>query len=98
MVVEIADFAVLAGQEDEFAAAVEKGLAYIADSPGFGSARLTRSVESPSRFVLLVEWDSLEAHTEGFRESENFTRWRGLVGPFFDGSPRVEHFNEITTR
>lgn len=98
MVVEIADFAVLAGKEDEFAAAVEKGLAYIADSPGFRSARVTRSVESPRRFVLLVEWDSLEAHTVGFRESENFTRWRGVVGPFFDGPPHVEHFNEITTR
>ena len=34
----------------------------------------------------------------GFRESENFTRWRGLVGPFFDGQPRVEHFNEVATR
>ena len=98
MVVEIADFAVLAGQEDEFADAVEKGLAYVADTPGFRNARLTRGVESPSRFVLLIEWDSLEAHTVGFRESENFTRWRGLVGPFFDGQPRVEHFNEVATR
>jgi heme-degrading monooxygenase HmoA len=96
MVVEIADFAVLAGQEDEFAAAVEKGLAYVADTPGFRSARLTRGVESPGRFVLLIEWDSLEAHTTGFRESENFERWRGHIGPFLDGDPRVEHFDEVT--
>jgi heme-degrading monooxygenase HmoA len=98
MVLEIADFAVLSGQEDEFAVAVRKGLAHVAETPGFRSARLTRGLESPSRFVLLIEWDSLEAHTVGFRESENFARWRGLVGPYFDGPPRVEHFDEVVSR
>jgi heme-degrading monooxygenase HmoA len=98
MVLEIADFAVLPGTEDEFAAAVAEGLPFVADTPGFRSARLTRGVESPSRFVLLIEWDSLEAHTVGFRESENFARWRDVVGPFFDGAPRVEHVNEVMTR
>jgi heme-degrading monooxygenase HmoA len=95
MVLEIADFAVLPGTEEEFAAAVREGVRYVSDTPGFRSARLTRGVESPSRFVLLIEWDSLEAHTVGFRESENYPRWRELIGPFFDGAPRVEHFNEI---
>ena len=95
VVLEIADFAVLPGKEDEFAAAVREGLAYIAATPGFRSARLTPGVESPSRFVLLIEWDSLEAHTVGFRESENFARWRSVVGPFFDGAPRVEHFGDV---
>jgi heme-degrading monooxygenase HmoA len=95
MVLEIADFTVLPGTEDEFAAAVHQGLAYVSDTPGFRNARLTRSVESRSRFVLLIEWDSLEAHTVGFRESENFTRWRGLIGSFLDGDPRVEHFDDV---
>ena len=95
MVLEIADFAVLPGTEEEFAAAVQEGVRYVSDTPGFRNARLTRGVESPSRFVLLIEWDSLEAHTVGFRESENYTRWRALITPFFDGAPRVEHFNEI---
>jgi heme-degrading monooxygenase HmoA len=95
MVLEIADFAVLPGTEEEFAAAVREGVRYVSDTPGFRNARLTRGVESPSRFVLLIEWDSLEAHTVGFRESENYPRWRELITPFFDGAPRVEHFNEI---
>ena len=95
MVLEIADFAVLPGTEDEFAAAVREGVRYVSDTPGFRNARLTRGVESRSRFVLLIEWDSVEAHTVGFRESENYTRWRELIGPFFDGQPRVEHFDEV---
>jgi heme-degrading monooxygenase HmoA len=52
--------------------------------------RLTRGVENPDRFVLLVEWDSLEAHTEGFRGSERFSRWRAIIDPHFE-SADVQH-------
>lgn len=97
MVLEIADFAVLPGREDEFVAAYREGVVQLQTSPGFRSVRVTRGIESPSRFVLLVEWDDLEAHTVGFRGSERFTRWRALVGPFFDGAPRMEHFTEVAS-
>ena len=95
MVLEIADFAILPGREDDFIAAVGEGVALLRATPGFRSVRMTRSVESPSRFVLLVEWADLEAHTVGFRESDRFPRWRALIGPFFDGAPQVEHFTDV---
>jgi heme-degrading monooxygenase HmoA len=95
MVTEIADFHVV--RPDEFPAAVERGLPFVAATPGFVSARLTRSVETPTRFVLLIEWESVEAHTVGFRESENFPKWRAEVGPFFDGTPNVEHGATVVT-
>jgi heme-degrading monooxygenase HmoA len=95
MVLEIADITVLPGTDDEFADAVREGIRYVADTPGFRSARLTRGIETPGRYVLLIEWDSIEAHTVGFRESENFGRWRGCIGPFLDGAPRVEHFDDV---
>lgn len=95
MITEIADFTVVADRADEFPAAVREGLAFVAETPGFRTARLTRSIETPHRFVLLIEWDSVEAHTVGFRESDNFGRWRGVVGPFFDGAPHVEHFDDV---
>jgi heme-degrading monooxygenase HmoA len=95
MVLEIADIRVDPATADDFPDAVREGLKFVADTPGYRSARLTRSVESPDRFVLLIEWDSIEAHTEGFRGSENFGRWRGAIGPFLAGAPHVEHVNDI---
>lgn len=95
MVTEIADITVLPGSVTEFPAAFERGLVHLSASAGFRSARLTRSVESPQRFVLLVEWESLEAHTQGFRSSPAFTAWRGEVGPHFDGAPVVEHLQDV---
>ena len=95
MVLEIADFTIKAGTEDAFATAVEEGLPHIAATPGFLGARLTRSIETPTRFVLLIEWESLEAHTVEFRESDRFAKWRALVGPYFDGDPHVEHAADV---
>jgi heme-degrading monooxygenase HmoA len=95
MVLEIADIAVHPGTGEDFAAAVRTGIRYVADTPGFGNARLTRSIESPDRFVLMIEWDNIEAHTVGFRQSENLGRWREYIGPYLAGEPRVEHFHEV---
>jgi heme-degrading monooxygenase HmoA len=95
MVTEIADIRVLAERQEEFADAVRKGLGFVSGTSGFRSARLTRSVETPTRFVLIIEWDSVEAHTVGFRQSEAFGRWRAVVGPFFDGAPTVEHVEDL---
>lgn len=95
MVLEIADIAVLPGAEDRFVTAYREALAFITKTPGFRTARMTRGIESPGRFVLLIEWDTLEAHTVAFRQSENFGRWRALIGPYLDGPPRVEHFDDV---
>ncbi|MDT7674231.1 MAG: hypothetical protein QOD82_2133 [Pseudonocardiales bacterium] len=95
MVLEIAEFAIQPGREDDFAAAYREALPLAAATPGFRNARMVRGIESPSTFVLLVEWDTLEAHTKGFRESDRFPRWRELIGPFFAGDPRVQHATVI---
>jgi quinol monooxygenase YgiN len=49
-------------------------------------------VENPERYHLVVGWESVEAHMVDFRESEGFQAWRALAGPFFVGTPSVEHF------
>ncbi|MGC5033319.1 antibiotic biosynthesis monooxygenase family protein [Micromonospora sp. DT229] len=95
MVLEVALIDVVPGQEDAFAAAYAEGHPVLATTPGCRSVRMTRGIESPSRFVLLVEWDSVEAHEQNFRASERFLRWRELIGPYFANPPRVEHFVNV---
>jgi len=96
MVLEVALVNVVPGQEDEFAAAYRTARTVLVDTEGCRSVRMTRGVESPSRFVLLVEWDSVEAHLDNFRATERFTTWRGHIGPYLDGAPVVEHFLDVT--
>ncbi len=96
MVLEVALIDVLPGQEDAFAAAYRLGRPILASTPGCRSVRMTRGIESPTRFVLLVEWDSVQAHLENFRATERFTRWRALIGGHFARPPIVEHFLDVT--
>jgi heme-degrading monooxygenase HmoA len=95
VVLEVADINVLSGREADFEAAYRGAVDVLRTTPGCQSVRMTRGIESPSRFVLLVEWDSVEAHEENFRNSERFTTWRAAIGPFFDGPPRVEHVTDL---
>ncbi|HYT09109.1 MAG TPA: antibiotic biosynthesis monooxygenase family protein [Mycobacteriales bacterium] len=95
MVLEVALIEVTPGEEDAFVAAYRRARQEVASAPGCRSVRMTRGVESPSRFVLLVEWDSVEAHERGFRATERFTRWRTEIGPHFAAPPQVEHYADL---
>jgi len=64
-------------------------------APGCRSVRMTHCLESPERFVLLVEWESVAAHEDNFRATSRFQAWRGAIGPFFAHPPRVEHFIDV---
>jgi heme-degrading monooxygenase HmoA len=47
--------------------------------------------------LLLVEWESLEAHTQGFRGSAAYEEWRRLLHHFYEPFPVVEHFEPVAT-
>ena len=66
--------------------------AVISRSPGYLGHQFQLCIEQPNRYVLLIRWESLEAHTIGFRGSELFKEWRGLIGEFFENPPVVQHF------
>jgi quinol monooxygenase YgiN len=90
-VLEIAEIDINPGSESQFEQAVAQAAAHFRASHGCRSLTLLRSAEHPSRYRLVVGWDSIEAHTEIFRNSDGFQKWRALAGPHFAAPPRVEH-------
>jgi heme-degrading monooxygenase HmoA len=94
MVLEVADIAVTPGAEPAFIEAYRQARGLLAAAEGVGPIRMTRGIESPSRFVLLVEWASIEAH-QAFRASPAFGQWRALIGPHFAQRPHVEHVADL---
>jgi heme-degrading monooxygenase HmoA len=97
VITEHALLEVIAGQEDAFLEAMDKAKTLIAASPGFVSLRVERGVERPGCFLLLVEWERLEDHTEGFRGSAAYQEWRAALHHFYDPFPVVEHFQAVVT-
>lgn len=96
MVLEHALITVRPDTHQEFEAALTRAREVISGAPGFVSLQLSRGIESPDRYLLLVEWEKLEDHTVGFRESDRFAEWRSHIGPFFESPPEVDHYVPVT--
>jgi heme-degrading monooxygenase HmoA len=92
MILESALLDVKPGAEAAFQAAMKEARPLIAATPGFRSIAVRRCLETPNRYLLLVEWEKLEDHTIGFRQSARYEKWRALLHHFYDPFPRVEHF------
>lgn len=95
MILEHAILPVVPGREADFEAAFAEAQAIIAGMPGFVDLRLSRSIETPNEYLLLVHWESVEAHEVGFRGSPEYGRWRELLHGFYEPFPVVEHFVEV---
>jgi heme-degrading monooxygenase HmoA len=96
MVREHAILSVSPGSEEAFQKAFRTARPLIESMPGFRGLTLSRSVEAPSIFLLLVDWDRLEDHTEGFRGSSEYAEWKALLHGFYDPFPLVQHFVDVT--
>lgn len=94
MIIEHAVLHIKPGEEAAFEAAFPRAIPHASASAGFIGLEIRRSVERPSHYHLLIRWRSVEDHMQGFRESENFKKWREVIGPFFASPPQVEHFAE----
>lgn len=95
VILEHAVLKIVQGQESAFEAAFAQARPIIASMPGFADLTLSRCIEQPSRYLLLVRWQRLEDHTEGFRGSERYAEWRNLLHHFYDPFPRVEHYETV---
>lgn len=95
MILESAIMSVEPGREEEFLAALEQAKKVLAEAPGWQAVRVHRGIERPATFLVEISWATLEDHTEGFRGSALFDRWRALIGPYFAEPPQVEHWTPV---
>jgi heme-degrading monooxygenase HmoA len=95
MLLEAAILDVIPGREKEFEEAFTQASPLIAGMQGYISHQLQHCLEAPSRFLLLVQWETLESHTIGFRGSAAYQEWKKLLHHFYDPFPVVQHYELI---
>ncbi|SFD73970.1 antibiotic biosynthesis monooxygenase family protein [Paracidovorax konjaci] len=95
MILEAAPLHVRAGQEPAFEDAFRVAQRIIASMPGYRSHRLERCIERPGEYLLLVEWDTLEAHEQGFRGSPGYQEWKRRLHHFYEPFPTVLHYAAV---
>jgi heme-degrading monooxygenase HmoA len=94
MIVEHALLRVPRDQMDAFEVAMVKARPLIAASPGFGGIEVRPAVESGGLYLLLVQWDDIASHRDGFRMSDRYEQWRTLLHRFYDSMPEVHYFGD----
>jgi heme-degrading monooxygenase HmoA len=95
MIQELAILFIKPGKAGEF----EKDFAiagqYISSIKGYIAHKLQKCLEQPDKYILLVEWENVEDHTKGFRQSEVYLQWKELLHHYYDPFPVVEHFETV---
>ena len=94
MILEVGFIPVLEDRKAEFETTINAAVEdLLSKSEGYlGFTFHGWGIERPNVYMFSVKWETLEHHTVGFRESDLFTQWRAIIGPYFDGAPLVEHF------
>ena len=94
-ILEVASLQVRAGEAQAFEAAFARAQAIISSMPGYQSHELQRCLERNDQYLLLVRWDTLEAHEVGFRKSPQYQDWKKLLHHFYDPFPTVLHYEKV---
>jgi len=95
MVLEAAVLYVIPGKEDDFERDFKIAGQYISSISGYIKHSLQKCLEQNGKYLLLVEWEKLEDHTIGFRQSEAYEPWKKLLHHYYDPFPVVEHYTKI---
>ena len=95
MILEVAILDVKQNQEHNFEKSFSEAQKIIVNMKGYISYKLKKCVETPNRYILLVNWEKLENHTIGFRNSTEYQEWKKLLHHYYDPFPIVEHYHSI---
>jgi heme-degrading monooxygenase HmoA len=95
MILEVAHLQIRPGSSAEFEAAFLTAQEILSSTPGYVSHELRRCVERRDEFLLLVTWQSLEAHEVGFRKSPQYQTWKRLLHHFYEPLPAVVHYERV---
>jgi heme-degrading monooxygenase HmoA len=95
MILEVAILNVKLGHELSFESDFERAKLYICSIEGYISHEIQRCIEIKNRYILLVKWQTLEAHTVSFRGSPQYQEWKKLLHHYYEPFPEVFHFENL---
>lgn len=95
MILEVAILDVIPGKTEAFEQNFESAQRILSRMEGYAGHQLRRCMEKPDRYVLLVNWETVEHHTVGFRQHPLYQEWKSLLHEFYDPFPTVEHYQPL---
>lgn len=91
-VIEVVVLALRNTGSEEFAGVMSGAIAHLCRAPGYLAHSFGPCAEEAGMFLLLVWWQSIEAHVVDFRQSADHVLWRSLLQSHLQSEPWVRHF------
>lgn len=92
MIIEHVHLNIKPDQSEAFEQAFQQAKEIIYPMQGLNAVQLIKHMEQQDRYILMIFWDQLENHTEGFRKSSAYQEWKALLHPFYEPMPTVEYY------
>lgn len=91
MILEAFMLKVKEGMEEAFRGATE----IISSMKGYVFQELQRCMGVEGKYLLQVQWETLEDHTIGFIQSKEYQEWKKKLHKFCDPFPTDEYFEKV---
>jgi len=92
MITEVIRYKVPAGQAAAFEGAYQQAEAILQGSKHCLGYELLKGIEEPENWILLLRWDSVEGHEQGFRKEPSFRQFFSLVKPYLNQTQEMKHY------
>lgn len=92
MVLEVAVLNIKKGESKAFEESFSRAQVIISSMKGYIKHDLKKCIEEEGKYILLVEWETIEDHEVGFRQSDEYQEWKGMLHHFYDPFPVVQHY------
>lgn len=92
MILEVAILNIREGQSSDFEKSFENAEKIISSMKGYISHEMKKCIEKENKYILLVNWETIEDHEIGFRQSDQYCKWKQLLHHFYEPFPLVEHY------
>ncbi len=95
MILEQAILNIKPDQSKTFEETFKEAQKIISSMKGYIRHDVLKCIEEKDKYMLLVEWETLEDHEIGFRKSAEYQDWKKLLHHFYDPFPVVQHYESV---
>jgi heme-degrading monooxygenase HmoA len=92
MILEVAVLNIKKGLSVDFEKSFQEAQKIISSMKGYISHQLKKCIEQDDKYILLVNWETIEDHEIGFRKSAEYQEWKALLHHYYEPFPIVEHY------
>lgn len=92
MVLEVAILDIKKGQSKDYEESFAQAEHLISSQKGYLSHELKKCLEQEDKYLLLVQWETVDDHEIGFRGSAAYQEWKKILHHYYDPFPVVAHY------